>query len=103
MHIDISFEILPSNLRFVSISKYTVQFETEIRVTVNNPIFILDFKLSRVLSVVFFLLGDSPASEFFFLADISENSVCSMFVGGVRRKNNWGQIAVVLMHVQFFL
>jgi hypothetical protein len=38
-----------------------------------------------VLNVVFFLLGDSPASEF-YKPTFWEHSVCSLFVGGVRRK-----------------
>ena len=33
-----------------------------------------------VLNVVFFLLGNSPASEF-FCADVSKHSVCSIFIG----------------------
>jgi hypothetical protein len=49
----------------------------------------LDFKICRVLNVVFFPLGDSPASE--FCADVSERSVCSIFIGGVNKKNNWDE------------
>jgi len=35
-----------------------------------------------VLKVVCFILGDSPATEFLY-ADVSEHSVCSIFVDGV--------------------
>ena len=38
----------------------------------------------HVLNVVFFLLGDSLASELYLLT--FQNSVCSSFIGGVRRK-----------------
>jgi hypothetical protein len=36
---------------------------------------------------VFFILGDSPASEFYVLT-FSEHTVSSIFIGGVSRKNN---------------
>ena len=35
--------------------------------TVMNPRFILDLKFRRVVNIVFFLPGDSPASEFYVL------------------------------------
>ena len=37
----------------------------------------------RVLNVVFFLLGDSPASEFY--VPTFRNTVCSIFIGRVSR------------------
>jgi len=40
----------------------------------------------RVLNVVFFLFGDCPASEFICRRF---GTLCSIFIGGVRRKNNW--------------
>jgi hypothetical protein len=40
----------------------------------------------HVLNVVFFLLGDSPASEFYIPK--FQNTVCSVFIGSVSRKNN---------------
>jgi hypothetical protein len=45
-----------------------------------NLVLISNFR--RVLNVVFFRLGDSPASEFLY-ADVSEHSVSSIFIGGV--------------------
>jgi len=36
----------------------------------------------QLFLVVFFLMGDSPASEFLY-ADVSEHTVCSVFKGGV--------------------
>ena len=44
----------------------------------------LDFKLSPVLNVVFFLLGDSPGSEFYM--PTFRNTVCSIFIG--KKKSN---------------
>ena len=38
---------------------------------------------------VFFLLRDTPESEF-LCADVSEH--CSIFIGGVSRKNNWDEV-----------
>jgi hypothetical protein len=35
----------------------------------------------RVLNVVCFLIGNSPASEFLY-ADVSEHSLCSIFPAG---------------------
>jgi len=35
----------------------------------------------RVLNVVFFLLGETPASEFY--APTFRNTVCSIFIGGI--------------------
>ena len=37
------------------------------------------------MNLVFFLLGDSPASEFYM--PTYQNTVCSVFIGGVSRKN----------------
>ena len=39
----------------------------------------------RVVNVVFFLLGDSPASEFY--VQTFQNNVCSILTGGVSKKN----------------
>jgi len=39
-----------------------------------------------VLNVVFFLLGDYPVSELYM--PTFRNTVCSIFKGGVSRKNN---------------
>ena len=40
----------------------------------------------RVLNVVFFLLGDSPASEFY--VSTFRNTVCPIFIGGGSRENS---------------
>ena len=48
-----------------------------------------------------FLLGDSAVSEFYVLT--FENTVCSIFIGGVIRKNNQDDIAWVFIQVQFWL
>jgi len=37
-------------------------------------------------NVIFFLLGDSPASEFY--VPMFQNTVCSIFIGGVSRKTS---------------
>jgi len=54
----------------------------------NNDNTIFYFKLSPVLNVIFLLLGDSPASEFYVP---SFGTLCSIFVVGVSRKNNWNE------------
>jgi len=35
--------------------------------------------------------------------DVSEHSVSSIFIGGVSRKNNWEEIAIVLVKVNVWL
>ena len=61
--------------------------------------FISDFR--RVLNVVFFLFGDSPASEFYM--PTFRNSVCSIFIGGVSRKNNQDEFVEVFIQVKVWL
>ena len=50
----------------------------------------LDFKLSPVLNVVFFLLGDSPGSEFYM--PTFRNTVNFIFIGGVPKITQKGRI-----------
>jgi hypothetical protein len=47
---------------------------------------------------VFFLLGVSPASEFYM--QTFWNTVCSIFIGVVSRNYNWEEIAQVFMQVK---
>jgi len=63
-----------------------VKFFFLIFISYINPLSseILDFKLSPVLNVIFFILGDFPASEFY--VSTFRNTVSSIFIGGVRRK-----------------
>ena len=49
-----------------------------------------------------FLLGDSPASEFYVLM-CRENSVCSVFIVGVSSEDNRGEIAWVFTQVNVWL
>ena len=49
--------------------------------TINNFEIRFILKIRRVLNVVFFLLGDSAASEFYMLT--FRDTVCSRFIGGV--------------------
>ena len=44
----------------------------------------------RVLNIVFFLFGDFPASKFY--VPTFRNIVCSIFIGGVSKKNNQDEI-----------
>jgi hypothetical protein len=53
--------------------------------------------IGLVLNVVFFLLGDSLTSEFNGLT--FRNTVCPIFIGGVSGKNNWDEIARILVKV----
>jgi len=56
----------------------------------------LDCKLPpRSLNVVFFLLVDSPAFEFYI--PTFRNTVCSISTGGVSRKNNRNEIVGVFI------
>jgi len=43
-----------------------------------------------VKNVVFFLLGDSPVSEFYM--PTFRNTVCSYVIGGVSSKNNRDEV-----------
>jgi len=45
----------------------------------------------RVVNVVPFLVGDSPASEFYVAT--FRNTVFSIFIGRVNKKNNWDETA----------
>ena len=45
------------------------------------------------MKVVIFVLGDFPASKI-LNADVSERSVCSIFIGGVNKKNNWKKLSL---------
>ena len=45
------------------------------------------------MNAVFFLLVDSPASEFY--VPTVQNTVSSIFIGHVDKKNNWDEIAKV--------
>jgi hypothetical protein len=49
-------------------------------------------------NVVFFLFGDSPASEYY--VPTFRNTVSSIFIGGVSRKNNWDEFALVFILVK---
>ena len=46
----------------------------------------------------FFLLGDSLASEFYVPV-----FVCSIFIGGLSRKNNWDEIVGVFIQEKVWL
>ena len=52
----------------------------------------------KIIQSVFFLLVDSPASEFYVLT-FSEHSVSSIFIGGVSRKKNWDKLFPVMLSV----
>jgi len=53
-----------------------------------------------VLNVVCFILGDSPASEFYM--PTFWNSVCSVFIGSVSRKNNRVEIVWLFIWETFW-
>jgi len=53
--------------------------------------------IRRVLNVVFFLLGDSSASEFY--VPTFRNTLSSIFIGRVSRKNKRDKTARVLIQV----
>ena len=55
-----------------------------------------------VLNVIFFLLGDSPASEFYVPTFRNTLSDPSSF-GGVSRKDNWDEISRVFVQVKVWL
>jgi len=46
-------------------------------------------------------LGDSPASEFYVLK--FWNTVCSIFISGVSRKNNWDEIVGLFIQEKIWL
>jgi hypothetical protein len=45
----------------------------------------------KIFIVVLFIFGESPMSDFY--APTFRNSVCSIFIGGVSRKKNLGNVA----------
>ena len=49
-------------------------------------------------NVVYFLLGDSLASEFYM--PTFWNTVCSIFIGHVNKNNNWDETARVFIQVK---
>jgi len=62
--------------------------------------FISNFGL--VLNVVFlFFFGDSLTSEFY--GPTFQNTVCTIFIGGVSMKNKWDDIARIFILVKFWL
>jgi hypothetical protein len=58
-----------------------------------NDVFFSISNFRRVMNFVFFLLGDSPASEVY--VPTFRNTVSSIFIGDLRRKN-WYEIARVV-------
>ena len=46
---------------------------------------VLVYHKDNFIDAILFLLGDSPASEFYVLT--VQNTVCSIFIGGVSSKN----------------
>jgi len=57
--------------------------------------FVLISNFRCVLNAVCFLLGNSPASEFYM--PTVWNSVCSIFIGTVSRKDNRDEIIAVFI------
>jgi hypothetical protein len=55
----------------------------------------------RVLNIVFFLLGDSPTSEFYM--PTFRNTVSSIFICDVSSKNNRGEIIEVYIRENVWL
>ena len=55
----------------------------------------------HVLNVVFNLLGDSPASEFYM--PTFWNTVCSTVISRVSRKNNWDETVGVFIWEKVWL
>jgi hypothetical protein len=53
------------------------------------------------VNVVFFLLGYSPASEFYVLT--FQNTVFSIFIGCVNKMNKWDEIAREFLQVKVWL
>jgi hypothetical protein len=67
----------------------------------NKLKFFLFSNFRHVLNVVFFLLGDSPASEFYM--PTFRNTVCSIFMCGVSRKNNQDENVGVFVREKVWL
>ena len=70
----------------------------------NKPHLFLISNFCRVGNVMFFLLCHSPASEFY--VRMFWNTICSMRIGHVHKKNNWGEIArlvlvILLVHMAY--
>jgi len=53
----------------------------------------------HVVNVVFFLLGDSPASDFY----VPMFRILSLFFHLLNKKNNWDEIARVFIQVKIYL
>ena len=61
--------------------------------------YILDFKLSLCSECWIVSSGWFPC-VWILCADVSEQSVCQIFIVGVRRKNNWDDVVRVLIQVK---
>jgi len=59
---------------------------------------VFDYKLSPFCECCIFF-GDSPATE--FSVPKFRNTVCSIFIGCLNKKNNWDDIARVFIQVKF--
>jgi len=57
----------------------------------------LFIKASNTKIVVFFLLGDTPVSEFYI--PTFRNTVCSILISDVSRKNSRYEIVVVYIYI----
>ena len=68
-------------------------------VSIPNLFLIKQFR--HVLNVVPFLSGDSREPEFY--VPTFRNTVCSISICGVRRKNNWEEISRVFKQINLFL
>jgi hypothetical protein len=55
------------------------------------------------VNVVFFLLGDSPLSEYYVPTFQNTPSVRSIFIVLVKKKNKWDEIARVFIQVEVYL
>jgi hypothetical protein len=55
----------------------------------------------KILDAVFFFLGETPTSEFYM--PTFRNTVCSIFIGGVIRKNNRNEIFGVFIGEKVWL
>jgi len=53
------------------------------------------------VNVVFFLLVDSPVSEYY--VPTFRNTVCSTFIVLVKKNNKWDEIARVFIQVEVYL
>ena len=65
-----------------------------------SKMFVLISNFRCVLNVVCFLLGDSPASDFYMPMFLS--TVCSVFIGSESRKNNEDEIVGVFIWEKFW-